>query len=83
MEVMKMGQKTNRLTNMQLELLKLFSYNLDEKQLLEVKDLLARYFAEKATRQMDRIWEERGLTNDTMDAWLSEHLRTSSSSDTK
>jgi len=78
-----MGQKTNRLTNMQLELLKLFSYNLDEMQLLEVKDLLARYFAEKATRQMDRIWEERGLTNDTMDAWLSEHLRTSSSSDTK
>lgn len=78
-----MGQTTNRLTNLQLELLKLFSYNLNEKQLLEIKDLLARYFADKATREMDRIWEEKALTNDTMDSWLSEHLRTSSTRNTK
>ncbi len=60
----------NRLTNLQLELIKLFSYNLDEKQLLEVKSPLAKYFADKATREMDKIWEEKGLTNETMDTWL-------------
>jgi hypothetical protein len=75
---MKMAQATNRLTNLQLELLKLFSYNLSEKQLKEVKDLLAKYFAAKATHEMDNIWEEKGLTNEAMDAWLHEHMRTPS-----
>lgn len=68
----------NRLTNLQLELIKLFSYNLDEKQLLEVKYLLAKYFADKATQEMDKVWEEKGLTNETMETWLNEHLRVSS-----
>ncbi|HLP47459.1 MAG TPA: hypothetical protein VK469_16035 [Candidatus Kapabacteria bacterium] len=68
----------NRLTNLQLELIKLFSYNLDEKQLLEVKYLLAKYFADKATQEMDKVWEEKRLTNETMDTWLNEHLRVSS-----
>lgn len=73
-EVDKMRQTANRLTNLQLELIKLFSYNLTEKQMLEIKDLLARYFAEKATHEADKIWETKGLTNDTMDVWLDEHL---------
>jgi len=71
-----MTQSTNRLTNLQMELLKLFKYNLSQKQLLEVKDLLAKYFADKATREMDKLWKEKGLTNETMDSWLNEHMRT-------
>lgn len=70
-----MEQSSNRLSNLQLELIKLFSYNLNEKQLLEVKELLARYFAEKATMEADRIWDEEGLTNQTMDQWLNEQQR--------
>jgi hypothetical protein len=77
-EVTKMTQSANRLTNLQLELLKLFKYNLSQKQLLEVKDLLAKYFADKATREMDKLWEEKGLTDETMDSWLNEHMRTPS-----
>ena len=70
-----MNRSTTRLTNLQLELIKLFSYNLNTNQLLEVKDLLAKYFADKATQEMDKIWEEKKLTNETMDSWLKEHLR--------
>ena len=69
------NMNANKLTNLQLELIKLFSYNLDEQQLLEVRYLLAKYFADKATQEMDKIWEEKGLINDTMDTWLNEHLR--------
>jgi hypothetical protein len=72
------SMNANRLTNLQLELIKLFSYKLDEKQLLEVKSLLAKYFADKATWEMDKIWEEKGLTNETMDTWLNEHSRENS-----
>ena len=63
------------LTNMQLELLKVFRYSLPDSQLLEIRDLLARYFAEKASEEMDRLWDENGWTNETMKSWLNEHLR--------
>lgn len=70
-----MEQAATRLTNLQLELIKLFHYNLNETQLTEVKSLLATYFAKNATEEMDEIWEEKGLTNETMDSWLNEHMR--------
>lgn len=73
-----MGRSNNRLTNLQLELIKLFNYNLSKKQLLDVRDLLGKYFAAKATQEMDKVWDEKGLTNETMDSWLNEHLRTPS-----
>jgi len=38
-----------KLTNVQLELLKLFQYNLPEKQLVEIKNILAKYFAKTTT----------------------------------
>ena len=56
---------TKRLTNLQIELIKLFEYELDDSQLLEIKDILARYFAAEATKEMDNLWQEKGWTNDT------------------
>ena len=39
---------TKRLTNLQIELIKLFEYQVDDRQLLEIKDILAQYFAAEA-----------------------------------
>lgn len=71
-----MIEQTGALTNLQLEILQMFRYELDEKQLLEIRDLLARYFADKATQEMDRLWEERGWSEETMEEWSKEHMRT-------
>jgi hypothetical protein len=68
--------KSNSLTNLQRELLKVFSIELEEHQLLDVRDMLTKYFAESATREMDKLWEERGWTADTMHTWLNESERT-------
>jgi len=65
-----------KLTNLQIELLRLFRYELPEEQLLEIRQLLVRYFAEKIDYDMDRLWEERNWTEDTMRVWAREHLRT-------
>lgn len=65
-----------KLSNLQIELLKVFTYDLSDLQLLEIKTLLANYFAEKATERMDELWEERGWSNDTMKQWGQEHMRT-------
>ncbi len=65
-----MTKQSKPLTNLQLELLKIYSFGITDEQLLEVKDVLSRYFADKATEEMDRLWDEKGWTNDTMDEWL-------------
>lgn len=41
-----------KLTNLQIELLKLFQFDLPENQLAEIKNMLAKYFANKATAEM-------------------------------
>ena len=64
------------LTNLQLELLKAFSFNLSDQQIKEIRGLLAKYFAEKATQEMDKLWESQNWTNETMEEWSKEHLRT-------
>jgi len=60
------------LTNLQLELLKLYSMELSEEQLKDVRRLLANYFAKQASDEMDRLWDERGWNEETMEAWLAE-----------
>lgn len=61
------------LTNFQLELIKLFNYELAEPELIEVKRLLAKHFANKASDEMDRLWEANNWTDETMDTWLSDN----------
>ena len=64
------------LSNVQKELLKLYANNVSDSSLLEIKQLLAKYFAEKATSAMDKFWEENNLTEQTMIDWTNEHNRT-------
>ena len=68
----------DKLTNLQHELLKLFRHNLSENQLIEVRQLLSSYFADKATAEMDKLWEQNNWDNNQMDEWASAHTRTSS-----
>ena len=64
------------LSNMQLELLKLFSRDLSEEDLKAIKRLIVHYLAEKATYLADQVWEEKGWTNEDMDRLLETHMRT-------
>jgi hypothetical protein len=58
------------LSNIQQELLKLYSCNIAEADLLHIKYYLARYFALKAVGEADEIWDKKEYTNETMDQWL-------------
>lgn len=69
-------QATNRLSNIQLELLKIYSSNISDAQLLEIKSLLANYFAEKVTNGIDQLFEEKGWGNEKIEEWSKEHMRT-------
>jgi hypothetical protein len=62
-----MQTHTHKLTNLQQELLKVFSINLDEKELLDIKDILSNYFSSRALDKVDKIWDKRGYTKEKMD----------------
>jgi hypothetical protein len=70
-------EATKKLTNLQIELLKLFQYNLPDKQLAEIKNMLAKYFAKTATAEMDKLWEANNWDEKTMKDMANEHLRKS------
>ena len=65
-------QQIQSLSNLQQELLKLFSSNVEDADLLHIKRYLARYFADKAIDEADKIWNEKKYTNETMNQWLNE-----------
>ena len=64
---------SSHFSNMQLELLKLYSRNVSDDDLASVKDLLAQFFAKKATELANKAWDEKGLDADTI---LKAHIRT-------
>ena len=65
-------QQHQSLTNLQQELLKLYTSDIDEGDLLHIKRYLAKYFADKAINEADKIWDEKNYTNETMTEWLNE-----------
>ena len=41
-----------------MELLKTFSHELNEEELLEIRKLLAEFFAKRAIEEANRVWDE-------------------------
>ena len=48
-----------------MELLKLFSRQLPEADLIAIRDLIAAYLLEKAFTQADLDWAEKGYTTES------------------
>jgi hypothetical protein len=67
-----------RFSNLQLELLRLYSRDVPDADLTEIKHLLARYFSDKLSRRADQVWEEKGWNDDTMEELLHTKMRSSS-----
>jgi hypothetical protein len=63
------------LTNLQMQLLKSFYFDIPTEQLEEIKTILGNYFASKATDEMDKLWVENNWSQKTMEKWVNEHLR--------
>lgn len=60
----------------QLEILDLMSYVDNEDTLNEIKDMLSRYFAQKAEEGIDKLWKEGKINDLVIENWKHEHLRT-------
>lgn len=71
------NQITTPLSNMQLELLKLFTHDIEESDLIALKRLMVKYLSEKASRLADKVWKDKNWTAKDMDDFLNKHDRTS------
>ncbi|SFQ17335.1 hypothetical protein [Parafilimonas terrae] len=67
---------TGKFTKAQLDLLKLFSREMPEENWIEIKTLISKYFAEKASDEMDKLFEENGWGEEKIEEWSKEHMRT-------
>ena len=71
-------QPPKKLTKAQVELLALFDRDVSEEDWLEIRRLIARYFANKATQAADEVAEKRGWAEEDFERMLNGHYRTSS-----
>lgn len=65
-----MTELTTKLSNVQMELLRLYSTNLSEDDLEELKLLLARFYGDKSIKLVNKVWDDKGLTDEDMDILL-------------
>ncbi len=63
------------LSNVQLELLKIFSHNLSDQDLLRLKKKLVQFFYEIATEEADKAWDNQGWDEDKVQELLNKKLR--------
>lgn len=68
--------KAAPLTNLQLELVKLFAKEVEEEDLRNIKQLIANYFSEKAMDMADQVWEEKEWTDEDAERMLNTKMRT-------
>ena len=54
------------LSNIQAELLKLFSAEISESHLLELKKVMAKFLLDKARDKADAIWDEKGYSDEKL-----------------
>jgi hypothetical protein len=71
-----MATTSTKLTNIQLELLKMFRYNLAESQLIELKEILSKYFMDKVDSETEKLWIEKKWSDSTMESLANQHART-------
>ena len=57
----------------QLQILDLMAYVESEDTLNEIKDMLSNYFAQKAEREIDKLWDNGQISNTIIEAWLSDN----------
>ena len=58
----------------QLELMNALNAIQSESELDEFKELLTSYFATKAQKAIDALWDEGVINEDTIEQWGAEHM---------
>jgi hypothetical protein len=72
--------QTNSLSNLQLELLRTYSRDVSDEDIMAIRQFLARYFAEKAMNMADQVWDANKWTSSDTQRLAQIHNRKSKAS---
>lgn len=70
-----MHRENDSKSNIHLELLKLYSRNVDDEDLLAIRQLIGLYFAEKASAAMDNFTDTNEISSIDLANWAYQHWR--------
>jgi hypothetical protein len=65
-------QPVSKLSPLQLELLRIYSFQPSEAEMLEIKQILGRFFANRLTFLVNKAVEEKGITEEDLENWLND-----------
>lgn len=72
---------STKLNPVQLHLLELFSKNMSEEDLVEIKKLLVHFYKEKVEREVQAFWNKKEFTQESWnEATRDQHFRNKKSS---
>ena len=69
-------QTATKLNPTQIHLLQMFDRLKSESELQELKRFLSNYYAPKVDKESEKLWDEKGMSDETIDELLNMHLRT-------
>jgi hypothetical protein len=64
--------QSQKLNALQLELLKIYSFQPKDEDLLAIKQLLAQYFSGKLQKNIKKAIKSNNITEEDLDRWLNE-----------
>lgn len=62
--------EAKKLSGLQLELLKIYSFEPSPEDLQQIKQMLAKFFADKLISNVQKSIEEKNITNNDLERWL-------------
>ena len=63
-----------KFTPLQEELLRLYSLDLEEKDFLQIKELIDKYISENVAKKTDEDAEKKEITPEEFDRWAKQNL---------
>jgi hypothetical protein len=63
---------STKFTPLQQELLRLYSLDLGERELLEIKDMIGKYLLDNLVKKTGDAVEKKNITHDDFERWLNE-----------
>ena len=64
--------QSQKLNSLQLELLKVYSFEPSNEDLLAIKDFLAKHFSDKLLKNVQHAINEKNITEKDLDSWVNE-----------
>lgn len=63
---------STKFSNLQLELLRLFSMNIPDEEMTKIRDIIARHMLKNKLKEFDEQVKKQGISETDLEKWLNE-----------